>query len=53
MLAVTVRDSLRRHLKAEAARLGKDMGSVVEEALGAFLGPKPSTPTDSERSNAA
>jgi len=45
-LGVAISESMRRHLKAEAARLGKDMGTVVEEALEKFIGPAPEIPTE-------
>lgn len=41
MLAVRVHESRRRYLKSKAATLGKDMGTVVEEALDAHIGPPP------------
>ncbi len=50
-LVVSVRDSRRRHLKAVAARLGKDMGAVVEDALDKHIGPPP--PDQPEQKNAA
>lgn len=48
-LVVSVRDSRRRHLKAVAARLGKDMGAVVEDALDKLIGvPPPNSPEESK-----
>ena len=43
-LAVVIPEPYRRHLKAEAARRGVDMGVVVMQALDALIGPPADNP---------
>lgn len=52
-IGVTISEAMRRHLKSEAARLDKDMGTVIEEALTKHIGPAPDLPADPGNGKAA